>query len=85
MFRDLLGNGCVTELFKAPVFDNLTLCSAGIQPIVTYEVFVFLRDMLRQLGDKIACFEEFNVLLPVFVILRRVNNRPVGSCIEDLL
>ena len=46
---------------------------------------MFLRDMLRQLGDKIARFEEFNVLLPVFVILRRVNNRPVGSRVEDLL
>jgi hypothetical protein len=28
-------------------------------------MFVFGPDMLRQLGDKIACFEEFNFLLQV--------------------
>ena len=47
MFRDVLGNGCVTELFKAPAFDNLTLCSAGIQAIIAYEMLMFGRDMLR--------------------------------------
>ena len=70
---------------KASIFISLTLRPAGIQPIVAYEVLVFWLDMLRELCDKIARFEEFYVLLPVFVILRRVNNRPVGSCVEDLL
>jgi len=57
----------------------------GIQPIIPYEIFVFGSDMLRELGYKIAYFEELYVLFPVVVMLRYVNNRPVRLCIKDFL
>jgi hypothetical protein len=66
-------------------FFSISLRPAGIQPTVPYEMFVFWRHMLGQLGDKVVRIEQCNVLLPVLIILHRVNNRPVGSCIDDLL
>ena len=57
------------ELCKTPVFDGLTIRPAGLKAIISYQMFVLGRDVLRQFGDKIACFEEFYVFLKVFVIL----------------
>ena len=53
---------------------SLTFCPAGKQTIIAYEVFVLGRDVLRQLGDKIVRFEELDVLFPVCIVFRLVND-----------
>lgn len=42
-------------------------------------------DMLGELGDKIVRFEELNVLFPVCIVLRLVNDCAVWMCVEDFL
>ena len=79
MVRCLFGSRCVPIFRKVPILGGFSFSPAGVQPLVSDEMFMLRGDVLSQLGDEIACFEEFNVQLPVFVIFRRVNNRPILS------
>jgi len=42
--------------------------------IVADKVFVFGWDVLGELGDKILRFKELDVLFPVYIVLRLVND-----------
>jgi hypothetical protein len=58
VIRFIFGYGIVSKTDKASVFGGLAHCSAGMQTIIAYEVFLLGRDVLRQLCDEIVHFEE---------------------------
>jgi hypothetical protein len=49
---------------------GLTLCPAGIQTIIAYEVFVLGRDVLGELHYEITRLEQYYVRLPIFIVLK---------------
>jgi hypothetical protein len=70
-FLSCLFGSCSVSIFcKAAVFMSLTLCPAGIQPIIADKVFMLWRDVLGELHYKITRLEQFYVRLPIFIVLK---------------
>ncbi len=61
-------------LARLPSPGGLSLCPAGIQTVVAYQMFVFRENVLGKLCYKIGCSEEFYVFLKILVILCLVDD-----------
>jgi len=77
MFYILSSFRLVTELCKTSIFVCFPFCSAGIQAVVTDQVFVLWWYMPGKFCDKIDCLEKFYIFTPVFIILGFIDDSTI--------